>query len=103
MSIKKQFLKTKPVCKVTFRLSKELTEKATQVKLVGDFNNWDTMNGIEMRGLKGGDFTTTLDLEKGKAYEFRYLVDGQKWMNDTEADRFSPTPFPNAENSVIIL
>jgi 1,4-alpha-glucan branching enzyme len=59
--IKKQFLKSKPVCKVTFTLTPEAAENAEQVELVGDFSNW-TDSPISMKKLKNGAFKTTLDL-----------------------------------------
>ena len=41
MAFKKQYLKSKAVCKVTFKLSKEQAHAADSVRLVGDFNSWD--------------------------------------------------------------
>ena len=41
MSLKKQFLKSKPVCKISFRLDAADAAGATKVQLLGDFNNWD--------------------------------------------------------------
>jgi methyl coenzyme M reductase subunit C len=41
MSIKKQYLKTKPVCKVTFRLKKAQACGARKVSIAGDFNQWE--------------------------------------------------------------
>ena len=38
MAIKKQFLKSKPVCKVTFTVA---AEEAKNVELVGSFNEWN--------------------------------------------------------------
>lgn len=81
MSITKKFLKSKPVCKVTFRLQADEVKKAKSASLVGDFNDWNPKRE-KMRKLKNGSFTTTLDLETGKNYEFRYVVDGNNWMND---------------------
>ena len=40
MSLKKKYLK-KGICKVTFRLPKEVAPSASAVSLVGDFNDWD--------------------------------------------------------------
>ena len=42
MSVKKKFLKSKPICKVSFRLPKEEAGGAETVHLVGDFNDWDS-------------------------------------------------------------
>ena len=39
--IEKNYLKTKPECKVKFALPIEQIEGAKKVFLVGDFNNWD--------------------------------------------------------------
>ena len=102
MSITKKFLKSKPVCKVTFKLSKQQVNGASFIHLVGDFNQWDKA-AKPMKALKNGGFTANLDLEQGKAYQFRYLVDGETWMNDEEADKMAPTPFGDAHNSVIEL
>jgi 1,4-alpha-glucan branching enzyme len=102
MSIKKKFLKSKPVCKVTFKLENGVTEGADSVHLVGDFNNWDP-KGTPMKALKSGAFTATLDLESGNEYQFRYLVNGSTWANEEEADKQVPTEFHDAHNSVIEL
>ncbi len=102
MSITKKFLKSKPVCKVTFKLSKDQVNGASSVHLVGDFNEWNE-SAEPMKGLKNGGYTVTVDLEQGKEYQFRYLVDGNTWLNDEEADKSAPTPFGDASNSVIEL
>ena len=39
--IKKEFLKTRNVCRVTFRLPKIAAPDAKSICTVGDFNNWD--------------------------------------------------------------
>jgi 1,4-alpha-glucan branching enzyme len=102
MSIKKQYLKTKPVCKVTFRISEQKGNSAGTAHVVGEFNNWDFFS-TPMKKLKKGAFTATLDLEKGREYQFRYLLDSKIWENDAHADRSVPTPFGDSINSVIAL
>ncbi len=101
MSIKKQFLKSRPECKVKFRVTKDRAAGAEAVHLVGDFNDWDT-SATPMRALKSGDFTASLDLDLDQAYAFRYLVDGETWLNDEDADRSEETPFPGVTNSVVV-
>ena len=98
--IKKQFLKSKPVCKATFTLPAEAAPEAEKVVLVGDFNDWDTTEGIEMKKLKNGTFKVVVDLESGKEYQFRYLIDNDTWENDWEADNYVQTPF-GVDNSVV--
>lgn len=102
MSIKKKTSKGKTVCKVTFELPKEAAQGATQVQVVGDFNNWDPNTGIPMKASKTGSFSASVDLESGKEYAFRYLIDGTRWENDWEADKYVPSEF-GSENSVVIL
>ena len=103
MSIKKQFLKSKPECKVTFKFEKKAELKPESVKVVGDFNNWDE-NAEPMKSLKSGDFTQTINLESGSQVQFRYLVDGAQWFNDEEADSFVDTGLGDSQqNSVLQL
>ncbi|HDP99252.1 MAG TPA: glycoside hydrolase [bacterium] len=100
MSLKKRYLKDKPACKVTFRLEKAAAPSARTVHLVGDFNNWDEQ-AKPMKKSKNGDFTATLKLDAGVEYQFRYLIDGEKWENDWKADKYAPSHFPGIDNSVI--
>ncbi|MGC9520827.1 MAG: isoamylase early set domain-containing protein [Anaerolineae bacterium] len=100
MSIKKQFLKSRPECKVKLRVTKEQAKGADTIHVVGDFNDWDT-TATPMKQLKSGDFTTILYLDLDKDYEFRYMVNGETWMNEPEADRQAETPYPGVMNSVI--
>lgn len=102
MSIKKQYLKTKPVATVTFRLAKEAAPNAETVTLVGDFNGWDT-SATPMKKLKTGDFTVALKLDAEQSYQFRYLLDGETWENDWEADAYVASPVSLEENSVVTV
>jgi 1,4-alpha-glucan branching enzyme len=98
MAIKKQFLKSKPVCKVTFTLA---TEEAKNVAVVGSFNEWNE-KATPLKKLKNGTFKGTIDLESNTSYEFRYLVDGA-FVNDEEADSYAWNEYAAAENAVLEL
>ena len=103
MSVKKQYFKTKDTCKVTFRIPKEIGKDFKTASLVGDFNNWDH-NADKMKKLKkDGAFSATLELDKGREYQFRYLLDGQHWTNEADADKQVTTHFGDSENSVLYL
>lgn len=97
MSIKKQFLKSKPVCKVSFKVSKDEAAGAGQVSVLGDFNNWNPEEGA-MNALKDGSFSLTLELEAGKSYRFRYLADGSRWFDEAEADGIEAGEYGAANN-----
>jgi 1,4-alpha-glucan branching enzyme len=96
MSIKKQFIKTKPVCKVTFSIE---AKESFSASVVGDFNNWDSTVG-ELTKLKNGTFKGVFDLDKDSNYEFKYLIDGA-YVNDEAADSYKWNEYAGAENSVL--
>jgi 1,4-alpha-glucan branching enzyme len=101
MSISKKYLKSKPICKVTFTVPKLEAETAQVVYLVGEFNDWQTTN-LPMKKQKSGDFKITLDLSTEREYQFRYLLDADHWKNDSAADKYVASPY-GEENSVIVL
>ena len=86
--------------KVTFVLPKEAVENAETVAVLGDFNNWQ--NGVVLAKQKDGSFKTAVELEKGRSYEYRFLINGEKWENDWAAESYAPTPF-GAFNSVVTV
>ena len=100
MAIKKQYLKSKPVCKVTFSVP---AEEAKKVAVVGSFNEWNTKKATQLKKLKNGTFKGTVDLASENSYEFRYLVDGKSYINDEQADAYAYNEFAAAENCVINL
>jgi 1,4-alpha-glucan branching enzyme len=99
--MKKRFLKSKPVCKVTFELPSQAANGAAKVTLVGDFNNWDPV-ATPLKRHKDGSYRLILDLPCNREYQFRYLIDGEHWENDWEADNYLPNPTGNSENSVVV-
>ena len=102
MAFKKQYLKSKPVCKVTFKISKEEAKEADSVSIVGDFNDWDKSATV-MKKLKNGSFSAAMDLPVENEYQFRYLLDDKAYENDWQADAYTMSPMSNEENSVIKL
>ncbi|MGY5351251.1 isoamylase early set domain-containing protein [Wenyingzhuangia sp. IMCC45533] len=98
MATSKKFLKTKPVCKVTFAYAAPEVE---ELSLVGDFNNWDTTS-TPMKKLKNGTFKVVVDLEVKKSYEYKFVADGN-YINDNEPDAYVFNEFANAENSLVEL
>lgn len=98
MAIKKQYLKSKPVCKVTFSID---AEDAKKVSVVGSFNDWNAKK-VPLKKLKSGTFKGTVDLEKDNTYEFKYLVDGT-YVNDESADAYAWNDFAGSENSVLTV
>ncbi|MBA6152306.1 isoamylase early set domain-containing protein [Gelidibacter maritimus] len=98
MAITKQYLKSKPICKVTFTVP---AEDAKRVSVLGTFNEWDEKKALELKKLKNGTFKGTMNLEKDNSYEFRYLIDGT-FTNDEGADDYKVNEF-GGENAVLNL
>ena len=97
--LEKKYLKARPACKVTFLLPKDAAAEAESVCILGEFNNWSP-DAHPLRKLESGDFTITLELETGRPYRFRYVIDGWKYENDWFADRYEPNPY-GGEDSVV--
>ncbi len=82
--------------KVTFVLGSQ--PNADHVHVAGDFNGWQATT--PMKRQKDGSWRATVELGAGRDYQFRYLVDGNFWVNDEAADAYVPNPF-GADNCVV--
>ncbi|ROV60223.1 1,4-alpha-glucan branching protein, partial [Vibrio ponticus] len=87
--INKRFFKTKDEVEVTFELPQEHVGKS--VELVADFLDWQPTQMKKVAKSKSFKFKTRLP--KDKQYEFRYLVDNERWINDPSADHYKPNGF----------
>lgn len=87
--------------KVTFTLSAEIVGDATSAVLLGEFNNWDYNNGISLKKQKDGSMKATTTLETGKTYQYRYLLNDGRWVNDQRADNYVHISGYQVENCVI--
>jgi 1,4-alpha-glucan branching enzyme len=95
--LKKTYSDTSQACQVTFELPAEVT--AQTACLCGEFDGWDP-SAHPMERQADGSFALTLALEPGRAYRFRYLLDGTRWENDWAADGYVPNPF-GSDDSLI--
>ena len=102
MAVAKQFLKSKPLAKVTFELSAEAVNGAKTVALAGEFNSWDPA-ALSLKKQKDGSYKTTLELPVGGEYQYRYVLDGTTWTNDLAADKYVASGVSSEENSVVVL
>lgn len=96
MSITKQYLKSKPECKITFCVP---AKEAVKVEVAGDFNAW---NLTELKKFKNGNFKGQFNLPVDKEYQFKYIIDGE-WTNDAEADAYKWNEFAASDNSVVVV
>ena len=87
--------------KVTFTLAAEVVGEATSGLLLGEFNNWDYNDGISLKKQNDGSMTATASLESGKRYEYRYLLNDGRWVNDHSAEHYVHISGFHVENCVI--
>ncbi|KYP14959.1 DUF4332 domain-containing protein [Flavihumibacter sp. CACIAM 22H1] len=89
--------------KVTFTLSPEIVGEATEAMLVGDFNNWNPSEAIGLKVQKDGSLKATVALEPGQTYQYRYLLNDGRWVNDGNADYYNFDPVYHVDNCVITV
>ena len=87
--------------KITFTLSPEVVGNATSGILLGEFNNWDYSEGIELKKQKDGSLKTVVSLEPGKSYQYRYLLNDGRWVNDQQAQDYVHISGFQIENCII--
>lgn len=96
-------LKKKPgrkdTVQVTFYLSDSVAADA--VALCGDFNDWSP-DAHPMKRLKKGLWRATVSVPADATYRFRYLLDGERWENDWEADAYEPNGL-GEDDSILIV
>ncbi|MBQ4833448.1 isoamylase early set domain-containing protein [Pseudoalteromonas sp. MMG010] len=93
--LNKRFFKTKDEAEITFEFSHP---EATEVSLIGEFNEWEPKPMKLNKKL--GVFKYKQRLPIDKEFTFRYLVNGEIWDNDHQADNYVANEF-GSENSVV--
>ncbi len=87
--------------KVDFILNSDIVSGAASATLFGDFNNWDAAKGVSLKKQKDGSFKTSVSLDAGQSYQYRYLLNDGRWVNDSNADAYIFQAEFGAENCVI--
>jgi hypothetical protein len=90
---------TKGKARVTFTIDPQVGAQAASV--CGEWNGWSADADVMQRDAEGR-FSVTVDLDAGRAYRFRYLLDGQRWDNDWAADAYVRNDF-GGDDSVVDL
>ncbi len=88
-------------CSVTFWLPKDAAPDARRVAVAGSFNDW-RVDRHPMKRLKNGDFSLEIELEGGKEHQFRFVIDGVRWENAWNADKYVWCEHACCENSVVL-
>lgn len=85
--------------KVTFSLPPEI--EAEVIALCGEFNDWSS-DDVKLARDPQGRWRTTISLEPGRSYRYRYLLDGCRWENDWNADDYVPNAY-GGDDSVVVV
>jgi 1,4-alpha-glucan branching enzyme len=91
--IKKEMVAGTDQVWVTFAVPS--TTWADRVNLVGEFNAWDPTATPMFQTRADANWQVTIHLKPGQCYRFRYLIDGQEWLNDWNADGFFYDSMPH--------
>jgi 1,4-alpha-glucan branching enzyme len=94
---KKTYAKNNQTCRVTFQLPADVGAHAASV--CGDFNNWSP-SSHPMTKRKDGQFSTSITLPAERSYRYRFLLDGERWENDWDAEIYVRNEY-GTEDSVI--
>jgi 1,4-alpha-glucan branching enzyme len=96
--VKKEQVKNSNKWSVTFVVAPEVD--AQSVAVLGDFNEWSADAGV-MQQRKDGFWAKTIRFDPG-TYRYRFLADGERWLNDPDADGYEPSGY-GTDNSLLIL
>lgn len=102
MSFSKKFIKSRNAYQVSFDIAQELIPTQEEIRLLGDFNDWNWDKAPTLL-LSKGTFSTVIELPAGSTQEFRYKCLNGAWYNDDKADAYVPSPLDNVHNCVVVL
>ena len=89
--------------KITFTLPAEAMGEATEALLLGDFNNWNPDSGIALVKQDDGSYAAVAQLETGGTYQYRFLLNDGRWVNDYQAAGYVPVAGFDIDNCVITV
>lgn len=87
--------------KVTFTLPSEFVANASDGVLVGEFNNWNPAEGVQLKKEDDGSMFAEIALIAGKSYQYRYLLNDGRWVNDYNTTTSSDTYGNEVENCLV--
>ena len=68
--------------KVHFTLPANYVAGATEGFLLGEFNKWNPEEAVALQKNEDGSMIAEIKLETGKSYQYRYLLNDGRWVND---------------------
>lgn len=87
--------------KVTFKLPSEFVANASDGVLLGEFNNWNPAEGVQLKKEADGSMFAEIALIAGKSYQYRYLLNDGRWVNDYNTTTSSDIYGNAVENCIV--
>ena len=89
--------------RITFSLPAEAVEGTSEVILLGDFNNWNPEVAPRLKKHHDESFIAVVELEVGHTYNYRFMSNDGRWINDYNAQKYQPAPGLHVDNCVITI
>lgn len=87
--------------KVTFELPAENVNNASEGFLLGDFNNWNHDNAIQLQKKEDGSMYAEVALTGGRTYQYRYFLNDGRWVNDNTNTTWAEVYGDYVENCIV--
>lgn len=76
--------------------------RAERIAVVGDFNDWSNDATVMNRG-PDGVLAAEVVVERGWAYRYKFLLDGERWENDPNAHYYEANDFGGDDSVVDVV
>ncbi len=97
---RKGFRDKKDSVKITFVLPEDNAQAQAGACVVGDFNDWDP-EANPLRKRSNQTYSTSVTVDKGNRYAYRYRTLSGEWFNVGDADAYETNEF-GEENGILI-
>lgn len=101
--VKQTFIKSRKVYQLTFEVAPaELPQGAVKSLVVaGTFNGW-SHTAAPFKKLKSGVYKAIVEVDQPGMHQYRYLLNGETWLNDWHAEAYAPGE-QGADNCVVTV
>ena len=87
--------------KVTFKLPAEFVANASEGILLGEFNNWNQAEAVQLEKKDDGSMYAEIALTAGRTYQYRYLLNDGRWVNDNSNTTYNEVYGSTVENCIV--